>query len=203
MLRLLLCDVLACILASVSAAAMPSTQPASAARPTWPERRIISGLVEDADGHRVAGAIVFILDAETGIPYSNITDHPFTDPKVAGEPALITHVATGNDGRFMIRGVFPGMYRLVAQSWEGVASVKDLADTHSDTTTLRGVIEDILVTDDHDPPYLSMKPAGTATIHVTFDREDSAVLVSTEPLSGDPLLGPQGGFLKNVVRPGA
>ena len=140
MYRRMLCSLLALVPASASYAAIPSTQPASTERPSWPERRIISGLVEDANGRRVAGAIVFLLDAQTGIPYSNITDHPFTDPKVAGEPMLIAHVATGGDGRFMIRGVFPGIYRLVAQSLDGAAGVKDLPDSKSSIVTLRGAI---------------------------------------------------------------
>ena len=179
--------------------ARPATQPATT-RPAWPERHIVSGLVQDAGGGRVRGAIVFILDAETGIPYSNITDHPFTDMQIAGEPPLITHVATRGDGRFYIRGVFPGTYRLVAQSWNGLDPLTGWNKLPADIT-LHGIAENIRVPEDLESRPNILKPVGTATVRVTFDREDAIILISTKP-PADVLLGPlawQGDFLRNLI----
>lgn len=202
MLHRLLIWLLLCIAFTAGVgAADPATRPVSTGQ-AWPKRQILSGLVQDTSGRRVPGAIVFILDATTGVPYSNVTDHPLTDMKVAGQPPVITHVATGVDGRFNIRGVFPGTYRLVAQSWEGTEALSDPMELKSDTTTLCGVAENIRITADREPVPVALKPVGTATVGVTFPYDDTFVLVSTWPLSGDALLGPlswQGEFLKNLV----
>jgi hypothetical protein len=56
----------------------PPGSPRPTTRPVLPERHSIDGIVHGADGHGIQ-AVVFILNAETGIPYSNTTDHPFVD----------------------------------------------------------------------------------------------------------------------------
>jgi hypothetical protein len=193
------------LLALAVTTTLPAAEPATQHAPTrsaWPQRQIVSGRVEDASGHRVHSAIVFLLKAESGLPYSNVTDHPFRDMHVAGEPPLIAHAATSADGRFHIRGVFPGTYRLVAQSWQGIPSLPDLDKLASDTTTLRGIAENVRASEQQEPTPILLKPIGSASVTVTLDSDDTFLLVSTSPLSADPLLGPiawKGDFLRHLV----
>lgn len=183
-------------------AAPAAAVPAAATRPSRPARQVIQGVVEDADGRRVPGAVVFVLDADTGAPYSSVTDHPFTDMHVAGEPPLLAHATAGADGRFVIRGVFPGAYRVAAQSWDGVTALVGMAENAGDATTFRGAVDRVEVAADRPPTALTLKPAGTAAARVAVDADDTFVLVSTRPPSGDPLLGPlawRGEFLTHLV----
>lgn len=169
---------------------------------TRPNRQMVEGLVEDASGRRVANALVFILDGDTGMPYSQVSDHPFRETQFGNEGPPIAFGKTGSDGRFHIRGVFPGTYRLLVQSWAGLATPAELLDKHSDDVALHGVVESLPVVEDRPPAAIAIKPAGSATLKIATERDDLMILVSTQARNGDAILGPlslAGPFAKNLV----
>ena len=185
-----------CVLVVTAAAGVSAAPPTS--RPALPPRHRIQGLVENAAG-RGAQAFVFAFDAKTGVPYSNVSDHLFEDE--GGDGFAGTYVQSGNDGRFYMPGLFPGRYRFVAQSWEGQRPGQKLDDLKGDPT-LRGIAEDVDVAADGQPPYLTLRPIGTAALRVVAPHDDTFVLVSTAPLGGDPVLrflAWKGEFLRHLV----
>jgi hypothetical protein len=202
-----MCRVIHLILALAFAArvfaADPATQSTQSTSRPWPRRYTVEGLVEDANQRRAAHAMVYICDAATGMPYSSVTDHPFSDPQVSGDPPLFTHMLTGGDGRFHLRGIFPGTYRVIAQSWEGLTDENQLGkDLKSDVTTIHGIVENVHVPPPQGKQYLTIKPIGSATLRVSFARNDTFIAVSTAPPQGDVILGPlgwRGEFLKHMV----
>jgi hypothetical protein len=183
---------------------------ASAAEPTTvptriPERQIVSGVVQDAAGQPIRNAVVFIADATTGMPYSNVSSHPLRDRKRSdAEGPPITRETVADDGSFYIRGVFPGTYRLVALTWAGVDAATAAArpwDVQSAEASIVGASEPFEVTEEKEPPSVILKPIGSASLRMTADSP-SFVLVSTKPLSYDHIFGPlaaKGPFLQNLL----
>ena len=166
-----------------------------------PKRQFLHGIVEDAGKGRVGNAMVFLLDAKTGLPYSQFSSEPWNEPSI-NDDLLIVNEVTTKFGEFYVKGVFPGTYRAVAQSWDDAdLSNKNLTQIHGKRMTVRGTSAPVEVTEDKEPAKAIVRPIGTASIDLSIDGA-SIVVISTHPPSGDIILGGLalvGPFVEHVV----
>ena len=106
-------------------------------------------------------------------------------------------------GRFRIGDVPAGRYRLVAQSWPEAPGVTKVFEKNGTEIILRGVADDIRVPS-KEASNVVIKPLGTGAVHLDedFPNSDALLVVSTRPLSADPVLGFvswQGPFLRKLI----
>ncbi len=161
----------------------------------------IGGQVVDSQQKPVAGASIMLCDQATGIPIASETFRPF-ERSTNISPRLTTAL-TDEQGRFRFHDVSNGTYRLVSQSWRETPSVQDLFAVNGKEIYLRGVANTVRVPS---PQALSVliKPLGTASVTLKehFPNNDGFLVISTKPLSVDPILGFaswQGPFLQHAI----
>jgi len=161
----------------------------------------IGGWVLDSQQKPVVGASIMLCDQATGIPIDSETFKPFQKGTNAS-PHLATAI-TDEEGRFRFHQVTNGIYRLIAQSWRKAPSIQDLFAVNGKEIHLRGAAESIRVPS---PQALSVliKPLGTAsvTLKENFPNNGGFLVISTKPLSADPILGFaswQGPFLQHAI----
>ena len=161
----------------------------------------ISGALLGHDGDPVPQATLVLCDQATGIPVSKQTFRPFVEDKMDLKSLVV--VTTDADGKFLLKDVPKGRYRVIAQSWPGAPSVLDILAKNGKEITLRGVQDNILVPSEK-AKNIVIKPMGNCVVSLDedFPNSDALLLVSTEPLSADPVLGFvswQGPFLQNLI----
>jgi len=153
----------------------------------------IAGQVLDAGGGPVAGAIVLVCDAATGIPVDPETGAPFTERflKQGDFPPPILFATTSAEGRFALEEIPAGTYRLVAQSWsDAKAPVTDLLATNGRAIDLRGVAGGVRVPSE-EAERLEIRPLGSGALHldVGAPNDETLLLASLGATSADPILG--------------
>ncbi|MHC4567335.1 MAG: carboxypeptidase-like regulatory domain-containing protein, partial [Planctomycetota bacterium] len=161
----------------------------------------IRGVIVDANDKPVPRATVVLCGRDTGIPLDRKTFKPFTDKGFASKGIAVA--VTDTEGAFSFEGVPDGKYKLVSQSWLGKPSVLDIGEVNSEQTVLHGVARRIRVPSQR-ATNIQIKPLGKAvvTIDEDFPNSDGYLLISTKPLSVDPILGFvswRGPFLKNLI----
>ena len=161
----------------------------------------IGGHLLDRNGRPVAWATVMLCDGETGVPLHRETFKPFTQ----GEPDLkrVAVTVTDDAGRFQIGGVPHGTYRLLAQSWPAKNGVTKVFEENGSEIVLRGVADDIQVPSE-EAEKIVIKPLGDCrvTLDEDFPNSDALLVVSTQPLAYDPILGFaswRGSFLQGII----
>ena len=161
----------------------------------------ISGVVLGHDGDPVPHATLVLCDQDTGIPVSKHTFRPFVEDNL--DLKSIAVVATDANGKFLVKNVLGGRYRLLAQSWPGTPAVLAVFEKNGKSIILHGVENGILVPSEK-ATNIEIKPMGrcVVTLDEDFPNSDALLLVSTEPLSADPVLGFvswRGPFLQNLI----
>ncbi len=172
----------ALLVAVAYASSLPSPTPA--------EDGTLRGKVLDATGEPVSGAALMVCDAETGIPVSTESYRPFTKEMQFQQLVI---AMTDEQGAFTVLGVKPGVYRLIAQSWEDAEKpVRQLLEVNGRVVHLRGIVPQVSVPSD-DATKLTIQPLGTATLDITTapqaPNDETLIVVSGRPLAADPILG--------------
>jgi len=163
----------------------------------------ISGTVLGHDKKPVSGATVALCDQCTGAPISSKTLEPCAGFRMYMTPNGFALAITDEDGSFTFEDVPRGQYRLIAQSWNDKPSVQNIFDTNGKEITLHGIATEIKVPSKN-AKDVEIVPMGTAsvTIDEKFPNDGGLLVVSTQPSSIDPVLGPvswQGSFLQNMI----
>lgn len=161
----------------------------------------MSGVVSGHDGAPVRDATVVLCDQDTGIPVSKHTFRPFVGDGI--DLKSIAVATTDADGKFRLENVLDGRYRLVAQSWPETPAAQDIFEKNGREIILRGVADGILVSSDK-ATSIEIRPLGrcVVTLDERFPNSDALLLISTAPLSADPVLGFvswRGTFLRNLI----
>ena len=164
----------------------------------------INGEVVDQGGAPVTGAVVLVLDGETGVPIRRNTSAPFPDGDVDMESAMadIAFARTDDDGSFEFSEIPAGDYRLFAQSWIDVPPPSSLLGVNGPIIHVRGTAMISVVAGETTP--VRIRPLGDSTLvlgdHAAND--ETLLLLSTSPTRGDVALGFMawpGPFLKSLV----
>ena len=175
----------------------------------------ITGRIVDSTGReaKVGGAVVFLLDADTGRPMLPATRKPFEPSQLRdGVTISFWFAETTPQGEFEFADVPPGRYRLLAQAWsgtQGLPASKDKSNPPfmfkkpSATITLLGVAEDVAVKPGQ-TTKANPKALGSGTLKIINDPEEdhAFLLISTAPRLGPGVLGPAAWgpeFLKGLV----
>lgn len=162
----------------------------------------LAGKVFDARRQPVAGAMVVVIDAETGLPIDRETFQPISSPP-HGNLATATTEASGS---FSIENAKSGTYRLLAQSWEDASKpVTAPLDVHGSVVRVHGWTDRVRVPSPASM-VLEIHPRGSATLDITTNpkspNNDTLLLVSLHPLAADGILGFaawSGPFLPNMI----
>ena len=149
----------------------------------------LSGQVLDHQHRPVPGVMVIVCDAQTGIPVSRDTFERFTKDMQFQNLASMT---SDEDGRFSQGNVKPGIYRLIAQSWDDATKpVAAPLEVNGRVVRLRGIVERLVVPSE-EATRVTVRPCGTASLDLTTDpksgNNDTLLVVSSQPLSADPVL---------------
>jgi len=161
----------------------------------------IRGVIVDANDKPVPQATVVLCGEDTGIPLDRKTFKPFIDKGFESKGVAV--VVTDTKGAFSFDGVPNGKYKLVSQSWLGKPSVPDIAEVNSKQIVLHGIARRIMVPSQK-AINIRIKPLGNAsvTIDEDFPNDGGFILISTKPLSADPILGFvswRGPFLQSLI----
>jgi hypothetical protein len=168
----------------------------------------IAGVLVDPEGRPVqtGQAVVFLCDGETGMPLAADARGPFDVSETHPfEFSGYCHAVTNDIGVFSFDEVPAGVYRLVAQSWEGITGMAgarpdgDDGPEPSSTLLLHGVAENVevkagaetsvvcrragdgvlrLVTDPEEPHNSALTVVGLAEgarVHVSLFNYDNSV----------------------------
>ena len=160
----------------------------------------ISGTVLGHDKKPISGATVVLCDQSTGAPISSQSLEPCAGFRMYMTPNGFALAITDENGSFSFKDVPRGQYRLIAQSWQDKPSVQNIFDTNGKEITLHGIATEISVPSKD----VEIVPMGTAsvTIDEKFPNDGGLLVISTQPLSADPVLGLvswQGSFLQNMI----
>jgi len=163
----------------------------------------INGAVLNHNKTPVSGATVVLCDQSSGAPISALTLEPCAGFRMYMTPNAFALAITKEDGSFTFQNIPSGQYRLVAQSWRDTPCVQDVFGKNGKEITLHGIATDISVPSE-DASGIEIYPMGTAavTIDEKFPNDGGLLVISTQPVSADPVLGPvcwQGSFLQNLI----
>lgn len=163
----------------------------------------ISGKVVDARGQPVPGVAVVLCEQAGGLPLARGTLRPFTSDRGQGMGGDILFSMTDPDGRFAFEKVPAGSYRLVAQSWRNKTDVKELGEVNGEEIELRGVANDVRVTDGRTSDAV-LRPLGTGVLRLDqrVPNNETFLILSTVPTGADPVLGFAGwtaSFLQHAI----
>jgi hypothetical protein len=163
----------------------------------------ISGKVLDSGGRPVAGAAVLVQTQATGIPLERGSGLPAIYRGIRLGPGEYLSVPTDADGRFVFEKIPVGSYRVVAQSWRNKTGVKALGEVEGEEIELRGVANDVVVTEGH-TAEATLRPLGTGILRMDqhVPNDETFVILSTAPTGADPVLGFAGwtaSFLRQAI----
>ena len=163
----------------------------------------ISGTVLGHDKKTISGATVVLCDQGSGAPISSQSLEPCAGFRMYMTPNGFALSTTDENGNFIFEDIPQGQYRLVAQSWVDKPSVQNIFDTNGKEITLHGIATEISVPS-KDAKGIEITPLGTASVAIDekFPNDGSLLVISTQPSSIDPVLGPvswQGPFLQNMI----
>jgi hypothetical protein len=161
----------------------------------------ISGVVLGHKGNPVKHATVVLCDQSTGIPVSKNTWRPFTENMQ--EMKTLGLVLTDANGKFRLKDVPNGCYRLIVQSWPDKPTVEEVFDKNGKRILLHGIANNLIVPSSS-ATSIVFNPLGKCVLSLDeeFPNSDALLLVSTKPLLADPVLGFicwQGGFMQNLI----
>lgn len=149
--------------------------------------------------------MVIACEARSGVPVHRasskaVDEYWRTRRDAVGE---WKHGLTDALGALTIQGLSRGSYRLVAQSWPGVDSIKDIGDLHGVEVVARGVVPNVEVPSE-ESQSLIIRPLGTGTLEYTgtSGNNDTYLFIGLAPPMGDAILGPvawKGRFLRHAV----
>lgn len=171
---------LMCLSSSVAGVAQDSVAP---------ERYTVNGIVLDDSGDPVAHSVVIPL-SEFGVPLLKSEATPATMMSIqeAGGEDFVLFAQTDADGKFSFE-LPAGKYRIGAQSWPGKTEITDLLERNGGQLRIDGVVEYAFASEMEASEPIEIRPIGACTVKVTSQESGDLVLISTEPLAGDPALG--------------
>jgi hypothetical protein len=162
----------------------------------------------------VSQSVVFLCDAESGLPIMPDTRKPLDLDRIREETFAFDgfwHAITDENGSFEFKDVPPGKYRLFAQSWVGIIGIprglppdrNDPRPEPSNIVKLHGVAEGVEVKAS-ETTEAHFKRLGIGVQHILCDPEEehNYVLISLNPTLGDHVLSVAGWdkhFLTGVV----
>jgi C-terminal processing protease CtpA/Prc len=164
---------------------------------------IITGKVLDAQGKPVVGAVVIVCDQDTGVLINKHTSRPFTENKrvLYDENALdVVYALTDSQGRFSVKSLKKGEYRVFSQSWKNTKEFKSILENNGKAIELHGTAKHIKVPSGK-AEDLELRPLGNGTLHI-MPNSSHLTIISTAPPRADPVLmfwslGDE--FLQNIV----
>ena len=150
----------------------------------------VAGSLWDAQDNPVRDAVVVVCDHATGIPVSRESFEPFTRNMQFQQ---LLFAVTDQRGAFAFRDVKPGVYRLIAQSWEDAEKpVDSILDVNGRVVRLRGVLPLVKVPSDG-ATGITLRPLGSAALDITTapqaPNNETLLVVSEAEMAADPILG--------------
>jgi hypothetical protein len=152
----------------------------------------------------IAGAMVYLCDAATGIPISAETRQVSNG---SNRISFLT-VTTTQSGSFVFTNIPAGLYRMVAQTTidatgEKLSVTKGISLEPTARLTLHGVAENVTVPSPA-ASHVVILPLGkhTLTLDQDMPNDDAFALLSLKPLTGDPIVGFLGwnrDFLSHII----
>ncbi|MGI9519795.1 MAG: carboxypeptidase-like regulatory domain-containing protein [Pirellulaceae bacterium] len=154
-----------------------------------PERFTVTGTVMDESGDPVAHSVVIPL-SEFGVPLlrSDATPATMMSIQEAGGEDFVLFTQSDADGKFSFE-LPAGKYRIGAQSWPGKTEITDLLERNGGQLRIDGIVEYEFASEMEASEPIAIRPIGACTVKVTSQESGDLVLISTEPLAGDPALG--------------
>lgn len=156
-----------------------------------PESFTITGVVLDEQGDAVANSVVIPL-SEFGIPLERERVQPLTmqsiQRKFNDNEDYVLHTTTDIEGKFNLQLPL-GKYRLVAQSWLDKREIKRVLDDNGSRLRVDGVAEVEFDNEMEASEIVEIRPLGQASAKVSSQEASDMLLVSANPLAGDPALG--------------
>ena len=154
---------------------------------------MLEGSAQDGPGRRVS------VRRRNGLAAGGRPRGPFdaseTHPLVFSD---YCHVVTDDAGAFHFDDVPAGVYRLVAQSWEGMAGMANAmpdgeGPEPSSTLLLHGVAENVEVKPGEEATAICRRQ-GDGVLRLLTDPEQphNFIVISSQPAVGDGVLGPIG-----------
>ncbi len=154
-----------------------------------PETFTVSGTVLDESGDPVEHSVVIPL-SEFGVPLlsSNATPATMMSIQEAGGEDFVLFTQSDDNGAFSME-LPPGKYRIGAQSWPGKTEINDLLERNGGHLRIDGMVEYEFGSEMEASEPIEIRPLGACTVKVRSQESGDLVLISTEPLAGDPALG--------------
>ena len=169
---------LACLVSTVAATAQE----------TAIETFTVTGEVLDGSGNPVAHSVV-IPATEHGVPLlKDGRPANMAGIQQAGGDDFILFTQTDANGQFSLE-LPPGKYRIGAQSWPGNTEITDLLARNGGHLRIDGIAAYEFTSEMEASEPIEIRPIGECTVKVTSQESGDLVLISTEPLAGDPALG--------------
>ena len=186
--------------------ALISLFPLAASGQEEPETFQITGKVLDDSGNPVSGSVVVPL-SEHGVPLARANSKPATMQAIefSDDEDFILFAQTDRDGDFSLE-LPSGKYRLAAQSWPGKEKVSRLLDKNGSHLRIDGFTEVEFSNEMEASEVIEILPIGTAQLTVSSQEKSDMLLISTEPLACDIVLGfaaMMGDFWNGLVAGGA
>lgn len=173
------------------------------------DQPVIRGRFVNASGNPVAGAIVVVCDASSGLPLCGESWESF-DEAMSGdaEKALteITSAITNDLGVFVLPGAHKGTFKLMAQKWlpatQSPESPGPLEVNGPEVTQIAGPT--FVTVADATGPEVTLRATGGGELRVSCNsgNSETLLLVSTKPTIADPVLGFSGWngqFVKHAI----
>ncbi len=161
----------------------------SARQPAPVERFAVTGTVVDADGNPVNHSIVIPLSG-FGVPLNKQNAQPLSWNSLQqfGDEDFVLFTRTDERGVFQV-DLPVGQYRIVAQSWLDQPHVTNLMAKNGSQLRIDGVTEMEFGSEMEAAETIEIRPAGSGTVRLTSQEASDMLLISTQPLAGDPVLG--------------
>lgn len=173
------------VLSSVNSVCQDNRQ----STPTQIEKFKVTGTVLDEDGQPIENSNVIPL-SEFGIPLAEPDAQPATIEKLqqAGYENVAIYCQTDDQGKFSLE-LPVGKYRIIAQSWLDRPDVERLLDKNGSRLRIDGFIEIEFESELEASEELSIRPVGDGAVKLSTQEASDLLLISTEPLAADPVLG--------------
>ncbi|MCR9199216.1 MAG: carboxypeptidase-like regulatory domain-containing protein [Planctomycetaceae bacterium] len=149
-----------------------------------------------------ANAFVFLVDQKSGWPIDADSGRPVS--RATGFRGIDgwKHARTDAEGQFRFDQLRPGTYRLVAQSWPGLARVPSMKSADS-PIMLHGTASNVRV-QSGETTTAAIRALGSAALQITCEplEGNAFVFVGLKPCQADPILGPalwSDEFLSSIV----
>ena len=162
----------------------------SFAQETAPERFAVTGLVLDASSRPIAGSIVIPLTSE-GIPLGKHEVQPLNMQRVqeAGGKDFVLFVKTNDQGRFVVEFTRWQLFESWLKTWVDHPDVTDLLAKNGSHLRIDGWVACEFAGEMEAAEELEIRPIGGGSIRLTSQEASDLLLISSQPLAGDPALG--------------